>query len=209
MSVLSRARIFVTMGVALLLLACNAATPTPTPISSGPTPPPTSKPTATPVPATATPRPTVTPTVQPTPAPQPTATATPRPTPTPVAPPPSGVTGGSLTIAGLADIPHRDFHQSVQETLTSLGPGLAYSRLLRLRTGPEQGLPSLLLECDLCLSWEMTSDLSYEFRLRPDVHWQDISPVNGRLLVAEDLSVQLRAPENAGLAKRPFVVRRG
>ena len=202
MSVLSKARIFGTLGVALLLLACDAATPMPS--GSGtllPTPA-----TATPAPATATPGPTVAPAVQPTPAPRTTATAIPKPTPTPVAPPPpSGVAGGSLTIAGLADIPHRDVHQAVQETLTSLGPGLAYSRLLRLRTGPEQALPSLLLECDLCLSWEMTSELGYEFRLRPDVLWQDISPVNGRLLVAEDLVFSYERLRTPGWPNAPLL----
>ena len=68
-----------------------------------------------------------------------------------------------------------------------MGPGLAYSRLLKLRPGPETGQPNLLLECDLCLSWELTPDFAYEFQLRPDVRWQDIPPVNGRLLVADDL----------------------
>ena len=205
MSVLSKARNLGILGVAWLLLACSAVTPTPT---GTPTPPPTSKPAATPAPATETPRPTVAPTVQPTPSPQPTATATatPKPTPSPVAPPPpSGVAGGSLIIAGLADIPHLDVHQAIQETLTSLGPGLAYSRLLRLRTGPEQALPSLELECDLCLSWEMTSGLGYEFRLRPDVHWQDISPVNGRLLVAEDLVFSYERLRTPGWPNAPLL----
>ena len=115
------------------------------------------------------------------------------------------MTGGSLIIAGLADIPHRDVHQAVQETLTSLGPGLAYSRLLRLRTGPEQALPSLLLECDLCLSWKMTSDLGYEFQLRTDVQWQDIPPVNGRLLVAEDLVFSYERMRTPGWPNAPLL----
>ena len=211
MSVLSRARILGVLGAALLLLACTAATPIPaepTPAPTGTqTPPPTPISSgATLAPATATPGPTLAPAVQPTPAPQPTAAAAPTPTPAPVAPPPpSGVTGGFLTIAGLADIPHRDVHQAVQETLTSLGPGLAYSRLLRLRTGPEQALPSLELECDLCLSWKMTSDLGYEFRLRPGVRWQDISPVNGRLLVAEDLVFSYERLRTPGWPNAPLL----
>jgi peptide/nickel transport system substrate-binding protein len=88
---------------------------------------------------------------------------------------------------GFADIPHRDVHQEIQETLTSLGPGLAYSRLLRLRTGEDLEQPSLLLECDLCQSWEMPSPFSYRFQLRPGVHWQNIPPLNGRELVASDV----------------------
>jgi peptide/nickel transport system substrate-binding protein len=98
-----------------------------------------------------------------------------------------GTQGGSLTVAGFADVPHRDVHQTIQETLTSMGPGLAYSRLLRLRPGTGDNQPSLQLECDLCLSWELTPDFAYEFQLREDVRWQNIAPVDGRALVADDL----------------------
>jgi peptide/nickel transport system substrate-binding protein len=102
---------------------------------------------------------------------------------------PVGERGGSLRVAGFVDIEHRDVHQSLQEALISQGPGLAYSRLLRLRTGLEVEQPSLLLECDLCESWRIAEDFShYDFQLRPDVRWQNIPPVNGRLLVAEDLA---------------------
>ena len=126
--------------------------------------------------------------VPPTATPMPTATPVPPPTATPVVMPgPQGSSGGALTVAAAAAIPHRDVHQSVQETLTTLGPGLAYSRLLRLRSGEDVQQPHLLLECDLCESWELTRDLEYEFQLRPDVRWQDLAPVDGRPLVADDL----------------------
>ncbi|MYC29780.1 MAG: hypothetical protein F4X65_06800 [Chloroflexi bacterium] len=90
--------------------------------------------------------------------------------------------GGHLLLASMADIPHLDVHRSGQETLATLGPGLAYSRLLRLSAGPEVQQPSLTLECDLCESWELTSDMSYAFQLRSDVYWHDTAPVNGRQL---------------------------
>ena len=95
--------------------------------------------------------------------------------------------GGHLVLASMADYPHRDVHQSAQETLATLGQGLAYSRLLRLEAGREVEQPNLTLQCDLCESWEMAPDMSYIFRLRPDVHWQNLSPVDGRQLVADDL----------------------
>ncbi len=137
------------------------------------------------IPACSSPEPTL---IPPSVTPIPTPTTIPAPTPTKVViPAPQGSHGGSLTVAGIADIPHRDVHQEVQEALTSLGPGLAYSRLLRLRSGEELEQPHLLLECDLCESWKLTDDLVYEFRLRPGVHWQDLEPVNGRTLEARDL----------------------
>ena len=123
----------------------------------------------------------------------------PAPTPTPVVSlPPGGSAGGYLTLVSVADIPHRDVHQVRQETLAALGPGLAYSRLLRLRTGPLVEQPSLMLECDLCESWRLTSDFAYEFRLRPDVRWQNLNPVNGRPLVAEDLVYSYERMETEG-----------
>ena len=71
MSVISKARMFGILGVALLLMACSAGTPIP----SGPTS------TATPAPTTAIPQPTAEPGGQLTPAPQSTFTATPIPAP--------------------------------------------------------------------------------------------------------------------------------
>ena len=103
-------------------------------------------------------------------------------------PAPQGSQGGSLTIASAVHLPHRDVHQEVQEALTALGPGMAYSRLLRLRSGEGLEQPHLMLECDLCESWKLTSDLVYEFRLRSDVRWQNVEPVNSRPLVAGDLA---------------------
>ena len=97
--------------------------------------------------------------------------------------------GGSLATVALANVPHLDVHQEVQETLTSLGPGIAYSRLLRLRTGPEDQVPqpSLLLECELCDGWQMVEPLTYRFQIRKGIRWHDIPPVDGRELVASDL----------------------
>ena len=55
--------------------------------------------------------------------------------------------------------------------------------------GPEGVVPqpSLLLECELCESWQMLDPLSYRFQLRKGIRWQDIPPVNGRELTAQDL----------------------
>ena len=130
----------------------------------------------------------------------------PIPTPTAVvAPAPTGSSGGALTVAATADIPHRDVHQEVQETMTALGPGLAYSRLLRLRSGQGSNQPNLLLECDLCQSWVLTDDLAYEFKLRPGVLWQNIAPVNGRALTAQDIVFSLDRLKTPGWPNAPLL----
>ena len=158
-----------------LLEGCTASTPT-----SSPTP-------------TATPSPTPTPTA--TPILTPTATLTPTPV---VFPPPPGKRGGILTVIGEADIPHRDVHQEVQETLTSVGPGIVYSRLLRLRMGHEVEQPSLLLECELCQGWELVDPFTYRFHLRPGIRWQTLAPVNGRELTAEDVVFSYQRLQTSG-----------
>jgi peptide/nickel transport system substrate-binding protein len=130
----------------------------------------------------------------------------PLPTPTPViAPAPSGSTGGALTVVAAAEIPHLDVHQEVQETLTALGPGLAYSRLLRLKSGQGSNQPNLLLECDLCQSWHLNEDLAYVFNLRPDVLWQNLAPVNGRALVSEDIVFSLDRLKTEGWPNAPLL----
>ena len=130
----------------------------------------------------------------------------PIPTPTTVvAPAPTGSFGGALTVAATADIPHRDVHQEVQETMTALGPGLAYSRLLRLRSGQGSNQPNLLLECDLCQSWELTDDMAYEFKLRPGTLWQNIAPVNGRALTAQDIVFSLERLKTPGWPNAPLL----
>ena len=97
-----------------------------------------------------------------------------------------------------AGAPHLDVHLEVTEGLISVGPGIVYSRLLRLRTGPDVALPSQQVECDLCESWEHPDSLTYTFRLREGVHWQDRPPVNGRTLTAEDVAFSLRRLLTAG-----------
>ena len=98
---------------------------------------------------------------------------------------------------------HLDVHQEVTEALLSLGPGIAYSRLLRLRSGPDAVLPSLAVECDLCSHWDHPDSLTYVFHLRPGVRWHNIAPVNGQELTAQDVVFsldRLRTPEWPGAA---------
>ena len=118
---------------------------------------------------------------------------------------PSGTNGGALTVVAAARIPHRDVHQEVQETLTALGPGLAYSRLLRLRSGEGSNQPNLLLECDLCQSWELNEDLAYVFKLRPGIDWQNVAPVNGRPLKAQDVVFSLDRLKTPGWPNAPLL----
>ena len=105
---------------------------------------------------------------------------------------------GVLTSIVVSDVPHFDVHKSLSETLASRGPGLVYSRLLRLKTDHDISQPSLMLERDLCNSWEMIDLVTYRFDLKPNVLWQDIPPVNGRVLNAHDLIASYERQRTSG-----------
>lgn len=78
-------------------------------------------------------------------------------------------------------------HQEVSPALSTWGPGIIYSRMLRFKAGPDVALPSLAVECELCDSWAMEDITTFVFRLRGGVRWQSIAPVGGRELTAADV----------------------
>ena len=132
------------------------------------------------------------------PAPEDTQSPTARPTEQPTEPPTAKpipiespylnpILGGVLTVASVADIPHRDIHQESQYALASLGPGISYSRLIKVETGENIERHSLTLICDLCKTWTMKDDFSYEFHIRDDVYWHPNRDMRQRRLSAADL----------------------
>ena len=170
-----------------LVAGCGQSVePTPTPLptiaptaAAVPSPTATPEPTATPIPPTATP--------SPTPVPIPTATPVPV-SPTPEPTPDTRRHGGSLNLATSQNIAHQDVHLDVSPSLSTWGPGIAYSRLLRLKSGRDVELPSLAVECDLCASWTMESPTTYMFELRRDARWQDVGPLYARGVTAADVA---------------------
>ena len=131
-------------------------------------------------------------------------------TATPVAAPPTPrpITGpqygGTLNLASRENILHQDVHLEVSPALSTWGPGIAYSRLLRFKSGPEE-FPSLVVECELCETWEMAGPTSYVFQLRGEVWWQDIPPVNGRGLTAADLLFSYDRQSQPGPPNAPLL----
>ena len=141
----------------------------------------------------------------------PTSVVIDAPTAAPSASPPAGTLpageyGGHIVALARADVEHLDVHQDVSAALAARGPGVAYSRMLRLSTGAEVDQPSLLLECDLCESWELVNPLTYEFRLRDNVRWQDLPPVNGRKLSAQDVVFSYERQRTAGWPNSPLLL---
>lgn len=178
------------------------ASPFPTATVMAPTestPTPVTSPRANPPTATAVPEPTTRPVSVTVATPVPSTPALPRPTPD------ARRRGGTLNLATREVIAHQDVHQDVSPALSTWGPGVAYSRLMRYRSGPDIELPNLAVECDLCESWEMETPTSFVFRLREGIRWQNLEPVNGRVLTSEDIAFSYVRQSQPTFANAPLM----
>jgi peptide/nickel transport system substrate-binding protein len=105
--------------------------------------------------------------------------------------------GGTINIAATDDAPNLDGHRSAAgQTATTIGP--VYSRLLTFKTGPGVDPWANELIGDLAEHWEQPNPQTYVFQIRKNAKWQNLAPVNGRALTAEDIVYSLnriRTPE--------------
>jgi peptide/nickel transport system substrate-binding protein len=64
-----------------------------------------------------------------------------------------------------------------------------YSRLLMSKKAPGLAAQAYIMEGDLAASWKVSDDgKTYTFNLRPDAKWQNIAPMNGRPVTAQDVT---------------------
>ena len=105
-------------------------------------------------------------------------------------PEPSGLTpkaGGVLRVAATWDV------GSMDPTVSAAGgtitvPNMVYDKLLGMVGGPAKDPFSIEIKPEIASSWERTPDGTvFSFQLRDDVKWQNLPPLNGRPLVAEDV----------------------
>ncbi len=164
--------------------------PTAAPVEPTPTTPPTPAPTSTPVRSA-------------------TATAVPTPIASGTAVPPNTpdglVRGGVLRFAVPEPPPHQDVHQTQSPALSTWGPGLAYSRLFRFTTGQDAPSPNTIVECDLCSSWRLLDPITLEVKLRANVRWHSVEPINGRLLTADDVVFSYERQMTEGWPNAPVL----
>lgn len=187
--------------LALVALACGAEA-TPTPIPATATSAPSAQPTATSAPAA---EPTSAPSAEPTatsaPAAEGTATSAPAAEPTATSAPITALisneppdcygdaeplTGGTLKMIG---------YDPGTYDLIGLGgwdaaaiKSFTHSKLTMWNFCDPTDDGDLTPYADLAESWEVSADgLTYTFHIRPGVKWQDVSPLNGRELVADDV----------------------
>ena len=128
-------------------------------------------------------------TTVPTPGPTATPSATPTviPSPASLVPPEDLQRGGVLRFAVPEGPPHLDPHLTVSGGLLTWGAGLSYSRLFKFDTTGDRSI----VVCDLCASWEQSTPVTFLIKLRNDVRWQNLPPLNGRKLNAHDVVFSL------------------
>lgn len=95
--------------------------------------------------------------------------------------------GGTISISTTNDAPHMDLHQTNSTFQATSGVGVAYSRLFRKKIG-SGGLPTAYAtEGDLVERVETPDPTHYVMHLRRGVKYQNLAPMNGRELVANDV----------------------
>ena len=107
----------------------------------------------------------------------------------PTIPPPKNLErGGTLRFAVPEGPPHTDPHLTVSSGLLTWGTGQSYSRLFKFDLN--NGGPVVV--CDLCSSWTLSTPITLNIKLRGDINWQDIPPLNGRTVTAQDIVFSLK-----------------
>ena len=104
----------------------------------------------------------------------------------------------TFTLVSLVEPPHLDVHQTVSPALATMGPGIVYSRLLRLEHVSDDGELKSVVECDLCISWKQQGAETYVFFLRPAVYWHPLHTGDNRTLVAQDVVFSLNRQRTPG-----------
>jgi peptide/nickel transport system substrate-binding protein len=96
--------------------------------------------------------------------------------------------GGILTIQDASDAPSLDIQKSSGGAVAAV-VGTVYNNLLNFDTGADIPYGSTVsLHGELAEKWDHSADgLTWTFKLRQGVKWQNIAPVNGRLFTSADV----------------------
>ena len=106
--------------------------------------------------------------------------------------------GGTLVIQSPAEIVNGINPLETQDpTAMTMISGIVYSKLVDVKTGPDAKTGYEIVP-DLAESWEISEDgKTYTFKLRKDVRWQNVPPVNGRKFTSDDVVATLQALKKA------------
>ncbi|HRC62144.1 MAG TPA: ABC transporter substrate-binding protein [Dehalococcoidia bacterium] len=94
--------------------------------------------------------------------------------------------GGTMTVGVSWDVSTFDQAKSAAGGTITV-PNIVADRLIGFKSGVNYDRLKLELKPELATSWERSPDgLIYTFKIRPNVKWQNVAPVNGRAFVAAD-----------------------
>jgi peptide/nickel transport system substrate-binding protein len=100
--------------------------------------------------------------------------------------------GGRLTERIRGDPPNLSMLAASADTARPIS--MVYSKLLRMRVGyPDVPGNSTEIEDDLASKYEQVDELTVTFSLRPGVKWQNVPPVNGQPLTADQVKASMEA----------------
>ncbi|MBX7111008.1 MAG: ABC transporter substrate-binding protein [Dehalococcoidia bacterium] len=113
--------------------------------------------------------------------------------------------GGTLRVAATWDVGPMDPTVSAAGGTVTV-PNMVYNRLIGVKRGPTADPFKMELQPELAQSWERTPDgLTYTFKIRNDIKWQNIAPLNGRQFVAADAAFALNRYMTEGVHKAYYV----
>lgn len=94
--------------------------------------------------------------------------------------------GGTLNYAsGTPTLPNLDPFQSTAAMAHQVA-SMAYSHLLH-NSHPVNNYNEAIYYPDVATSWEISDAAKFTFKLRNDMKWHNVAPLNGRALTAEDV----------------------
>src|SRR5437773_4514592 len=110
--------------------------------------------------------------------------------------------GGTATIAFSVDPVHFDPHRG---TTAQNFVSIVYDGLTQFKTGPDVPPGTHILEPALAEKWDVSADgKTYTFSLRKGVKFQDVPPISGREMTADDVAFSFERM----LAKDPESIKR-
>jgi len=94
--------------------------------------------------------------------------------------------GGAVAMRITADPPN--FSVFTASTYSAAFANLAYNKLLTVKVEPTVQANETVIVPDLATAMpEQPDDLTYTFKLKPGVKWQNVAPVSGRTLTADEV----------------------
>jgi peptide/nickel transport system substrate-binding protein len=113
--------------------------------------------------------------------------------------------GGILHVAATWDVGPMDPSVSAAGGTVTV-PNMGYNRLIGIQRGPKANPFQVALTPELAQSWERSPDgLVFTFKIRPDIKWQNLPPLNGRTFTAQDAMFALDRYSKEGVHRAYYV----